>query len=171
MDGYARGRALPDQGGARHNLTFVIGNSPRDLPTALLKEHYDEIAEFKNVLQLDPDWREYDALSRSGQLITVLACSEGHAVGYMILIVKPHLHYRNATVAIDDVHFLRREFRGIGAGKAMVAFAEKSARDAGATLFSMRCKADPDKEHGRLFEGMGYTLTDLVYVKDLTHEQ
>jgi GNAT superfamily N-acetyltransferase len=85
--------------------------------------------------------------------------------------MKPHLHYSATQVAINDVHFLRREYRGLGAGKAMIAFAEGAARAAGAKLFSMRCKAAPEKDHGHIFTGMGYTLTDLVYVKDLTHEQ
>lgn len=151
-----------------------MGNSPRDLPADILQAHYDEIAEFKDVLQLDPNWREYDELNRRNQLILVLACDpdkRGAVIGYAILIVKPHLHYRDTLVAINDVHFLRREYRGLGAGKAMIEFAEGCARAAGAKLFSMRCKADPIKSHGHLFEGMGYKLADLVYVKDLTHER
>lgn len=142
----------------------------------MMRRHYEEVtrAPLKNVLKIDPWWAEYLEIQDSGELVLVAAWDATVAVpaplvGYIILIVRPHLHYSGVTVAVNDLHYLYPEYRGAGWGKKMIEFAEDCAKKKGAKLFSMRTKAA--LSHGHIFEAMGYHLTDLVYVKDLTNEK
>lgn len=124
----------------------------------------------KGVLALEPDWAEYQRLQEKGQLIFVAARSKrGRVAGYAIIVLRPHMHYAGAKVAYDDAHYLAPKYRSQGWGKKMIQYAEKVALAAGAKVFSMRTKAG-EHNHGHIFESMGYQLTDLVYLKDLTNE-
>jgi GNAT superfamily N-acetyltransferase len=141
------------------------------IPKALMKAHYEELAPMKHLLALDPDWSAYFRMQALGELVfvTLRRDSDDEMIGYMIMVVKPHLHYRGAKLAIDDLHYLLPEYRGQGWGKKLIAFAEGEAKQAGAKIFSMRTKVG--KDHSYIFEAMGYELTDLVYIKDLTNAQ
>jgi GNAT superfamily N-acetyltransferase len=168
MDGHPRGRARADQVGAGNNLSFAVEPlTITSVPADMMQAHYEESAKFKGVLKLHPNWGEYLGMQAKGELVFVVARINTFVVGYMVIVVKPHLHYVDVKLAVDDLHYLMPEYRGQGWGKSMIMFAEKAARQAGATVFSMRCKAA--QNHGYIFESLGYELTDLVYVKDLTH--
>jgi GNAT superfamily N-acetyltransferase len=171
MDGHPRGRAQPDQGGARDILTFDIERLSRySIPPALLEAHYKELAPLQHINKLKPDWEAYSHMQQLGDLLFVTAritTRPCHMVGYMVLVVRPHLHYGDVLVAIDDIHYLAPEYRGAGWGKKLIEFAEQAAANMGAKIFSVRCKAKSN--HGYIFESLGYELTDLVYIKDLTN--
>jgi len=114
------------------------------------------------------DIKKYERLQKEGRLIFVVARDhERVMVGYVFVVLKQHPHYKTVTVAVDDMHFLCPHYRKGLNGKKMLQFAEAEAAKRGAKVFTMRCKADHD--HGKIFESMGYELTDLVYVKDLTN--
>jgi GNAT superfamily N-acetyltransferase len=154
---------------------------PNLIPQWLLLDHYDENAPIKRVFKQDLDWSRYMqaqdkdefflVTARIGlpQLKVESAGLVGKLVGYMAMFLQPHLHYRQTKVACDDAHYLMPEYRGQGAGKAMIAFAEKVAAERGASVFSMRCKAE--QSHAHIFESLGYKLTDLVFLKELSHEE
>ncbi len=132
-----------------------------------MRAHYEEVAPMKDINKMAPDWANYREMQDMGQLIFLTARNhDGEMVGYMVVVVRPHLHYRRTKVAIDDLHYLAPEYRGAGWGKKMISFAEQQAAKKGAKVFSMRCKAESN--HGYIFESLGYKLTDLVYLKDLT---
>jgi GNAT superfamily N-acetyltransferase len=144
---------------------------PHTIPAWMLADHYEENAPMKEQLKLAPDWSRYMEAQRRGEFL-FLACRDAQTkdlVGYMAMFLHPHPHYRDTKVAVDDVHYLMPQYRGLGAGKAMIEIAENCAKERGATMFSMRCKAAQD--HGAIFKKLGYELTDLVYIKDLTHEK
>ena len=145
---------------------FVEVLGPATIPTTLMRAHYEELAPMKALLNLAPDWSQYMEWQQKGEFILVTASNDKIMVGYMAIILRPHLHYRETKMAVDDVHYLAPAYRGVGVGKEMIAFAEKTAWNAGARVFSMQCKAGLN--HGYIFEGMGYELTDLVYLKDLS---
>lgn len=134
----------------------------------MLADHYAEIAPMKQRFKLEPDWQEYLDEQRDGRLLFITARSAGELVGYMGVFLRPHLHYRKTIVAVDDLHYLMPMYRGLGFGKHLIEFGETAARARGATVFSMRCKAEHN--HGAIFEKLGYQLSDLVFIKDLTHE-
>lgn len=133
----------------------------------MLADHYAENAPMKDVLKLKPDWAFYMEEQKFGRFLFITARARtGEIVGYTALLLRRHPHYADTIVAVDDVHYLMPAYRGQGYGKHLIAFSETAARERGARLFSMRCKADQD--HGFIFESLGYRLTDLVYIKELT---
>lgn len=139
------------------------------IPTPVLEAHHAEVGVLKGTLALDPDWTEYERLQEKGQLIFVVARSRrGRVAGYALIVLRPHLHYAGAKVAYDDAHYLAPKYRSQGWGKMLIGYAERVATAAGAKVFSMRTKSGPSN-HGHIFEKMGYKLTDLVYLKDLTN--
>lgn len=139
------------------------------IPVPLLEAHHAEVGVMKGVLALEPDWSEYERLQEKGQLIFVAARSKrGRVAGYAIIVLRPHLHYAGAKVAYDDAHYLAPKYRSQGWGKKLIQYAERIAAAAGAKVFSMRTKSG-EHNHGHIFEAMGYKLTDLVYLKDLTN--
>jgi GNAT superfamily N-acetyltransferase len=154
-----------------NHLIFDVERFSRyAIPIDILEAHYEELAPFKHLNRLKPDWGAYATMQERGELLFVTARKKtrpSHLVGYMIMVVRPHLHYQDVLVAVDDIHYLMPNFRGAGWGKKMIAFAEAEAAKMGAKIFSTRCKAKSD--HGHIFESMGYELTDLVYIKDLTN--
>jgi GNAT superfamily N-acetyltransferase len=152
------------------NIVFAVEDLTADLiPSWMLEDHYNENAPLKRTLQQDMDWTEYLDAQSDGEFFLVTARLGDRLVGYMAVFIHPHLHYRATIVAVDDAHYLMPEFRGQGAGKKMIDFAEQTAKARGATVFSMRCKAA--QSHGHIFESLGYKLTDLVYLKDIGRPQ
>lgn len=133
-----------------------------------MEAHYDEVARLKAVLgRPDIDLEKYRELQRKGELALIGAYCGDAMVGYVFVVLSQHPHYKSVKVAVDDMHYLSPEYRQGMTGKTMLEVAEARARTMGAKVFTMRCKAGSG--HGILFERMGYELTDLVYVKDLTH--
>ncbi len=170
MDGRSRGRARPDQIGAGDQyLDFGVEFFTKEaIPTAILEAHHAEVGVLKGTLDLMPDWAQYELLQVKGELIFITARSNrARVAGYMLVILRPHLHYAGAKVAYDDAHYLTPKYRGGGWGKKMIQYAERRAKAYGAKVFSMRTKAG-EHNHGYIFESLGYKLTDLVYLKDLT---
>jgi GNAT superfamily N-acetyltransferase len=153
------------------DIRFAVEQLSQNLiPGWMLLDHYDENAPIKRVFKQDLDWSKYMEAQDKGEFFLVTArIGLGKMVGYMAMFLQPHLHYKQTKVARDDAHYLMPEYRGQGAGKAMIAFAEKMAAERGASVFSMRCKAA--QSHGHIFESLGYKLTDLVYLKELNHEE
>ncbi len=176
MDGLTRRRARADSCNAGDSVIFGVESlNEHVIPKELMRAHYAETAPMKDIHKMAPDWDNYREMQDLDQLIFVTARTQQappcapvvyDIVGYMVVVIRPHLHYRKTKVAIDDLHYLAPEYRGAGWGKKMIAFAEQKAKEAGAKVFSMRCKAESN--HGYIFESLGYKLTDLVYLKDLT---
>lgn len=137
-------------------------------PLWMLNDHYQENAVHRDLLtRPDPDWAEYIALQNTGNLLLVVARDKEslELVGYSILIFRRHLHFKGVIIALDDLHYLKPDYRGVGNGTAMLAYAESVAKERGAEIFNLRHKAAQD--HGSIFRDMGYQLTDIVWTKDI----
>lgn len=131
----------------------------------LLRSHYEEIAHYRDI-PMDPDWDAYDALQKSGMLrICTARTGDGELVGYVCHIVRPHLHYRSALTAIQDVVFLREDHRGGGLGMKLIAFADQRLAGEGVKITMQHVKAAHD--FGPLLERMGYELVDHLYCRRL----
>lgn len=133
----------------------------RDEAMAVVARHYDEIAQFKQVQELDPDWPAYERAEQAGKLWVMTARREGAIVGYIIMILSYDMHYRKMFRATEDVHFLIPEYRRGLLGYRMLALTKKEMVAKGCKTITFRTKADAD--HGKLFERLGGVLHDLVY--------
>ena len=96
---------------AKPVITYQVETlaATRDEALPLLDRHYDEIAQFKGVQKLDPDWETYDALEKTGKLWVMTVRDRGIMVGYIVMVISRALHYRNLIMATEDIHFLLPE--------------------------------------------------------------
>ena len=127
----------------------------------VVRRHYDEIAQFKDVQKLDPDFEAYDRLEKTGKLWVMTARSEGEFIGYIVMMITTDLHYRKMLRALEDIHFILPEHRKGLLGYKMLARTVEEMRAKGVQTITFRTKAD--QSHGVLFERLGGVLHDLVY--------
>jgi hypothetical protein len=127
----------------------------------LLNSHYDEIAQFKDVQKLDPDWETYDYLERVGKLWVMTVRDRGTLVGYMTMVINRALHYRTLLMATEDIHYLLPQYRRGMTGYRLIRLTLRAMQARGCRMAVMRCKAG--KSHAVLFERLGGELSDLVY--------
>ena len=134
----------------------------------LLPEHYDELCVTKD-FPLRPDYVAYGKLCVAGMLRCIVARADGVLVGYALFIVSPHLHYSTCKTAFEDIYFLKKEYRLGRTGIRLFQFAETALRADGVNRIIMHTKIHLD--NSKLFEYLGYKLTDKLYTKLLSTEQ
>jgi hypothetical protein len=127
----------------------------------VVRRHYEEIAQFKDVQQLDPDFEAYDRMEKAGKLWVMTARNGDDLVGYIVMFLAFDLHYRKLKRATEDIHFILPEHRKGLVGYQMLAKTTQAMRDLGVHTATFRTKAD--NSHGVLFERLGGVLHDLVY--------
>jgi hypothetical protein len=66
---------------------------------SLIEMHYEEVAQFKQAQKLDPDWEAYDRLEKTGKAWLMTARADGELVGYIVMLVGFHLHYKTLSTA------------------------------------------------------------------------
>jgi len=133
----------------------------------LLRAHWQEIAMFQDLQILDPDFEKYNEAEKKGALIiaTVRDAETMQLVGYHVTFIVTMLHYRGVLGAMDDIHYLKPEYRLGWTAVRLIKFAEREARRRGAHLSIARAKAKSD--HGALYKRLGYDLSDEVFLKRL----
>lgn len=130
----------------------------------LFPEHYAELARDQDEIKLDINHDLYvDADARGvGHIVTVR--DNGSLVGYTILAVMPHLHYKSAgMMAMIDVYYLKPSHRKGGTGAKMIMFSEETLRAKGVKKIYFSTKVH--QNNGPLLEAMGFTHSDDVYTK------
>lgn len=133
---------------------------------ALWPLHYAELALDQDRIKLDVDWARYEEADRKGQGLIITARDEGSLIGYFIVMLLPHMHYKSAgTMGYPDVYFVLPEYRKAGVGAKLIIATEIACKAIGVTKIYMSCKVHQD--HSRLFELLGYKPSDLVFTKVL----
>lgn len=128
--------------------------------------HWEELALDKLLFQRDLDHERYLLMDQSGMLHVVTARDQGRLIGYIICFVMPHFHYKSSGLtALADMYFILREYRKGGLGVRMFREMETGLRERKVVRAHMSCKVHED--HTKLFEGMGWTLTDYTFSKVL----
>lgn len=72
-------------------------------------EHHAELA--PHGMTMRPDEGAYEALDRAGMLKILTARDGGILVGYVIAVVRRHLHYADYLCAFEDAYYLARSHR------------------------------------------------------------
>lgn len=148
---------------AKPAITYQVETvkAVQDEGLALLDLHYDEIAQFKGVQKLDPDWDFYYRIEAQGKLWVLTARAGGQMIGYTVMMLSSDPHYRKLMRATEDIHFILPEYRKGLTGYRMLAKTKQAMKEKGARTVTFRTKANAD--HGLLFERLGGVLHDLVY--------
>lgn len=136
---------------------------------AVAAYHWDDLALDKLLFVRDLDHEKYFQMDQLGMLHIVTARDDGKLVGYIICFVMPHIHYKSSgLVALADMYFILKEYRQGGLGVRMFRYMEAGLKFRGVIRAHMSCKLH--ENHTKLFEGMGWTLTDLTFSKLLVSE-
>ena len=124
-------------------------------------EHYVVIAVRKDRMPLRPDVATYRALDASGCLQIVVARENGRMIGYVLSVIRPHLHYADILCGYEDAYFLKKSHRKGFVGVKLLREAVEQMRRAGVRKAFFMTKIAHDM--GLIFERMGFTRTDIVY--------
>lgn len=126
--------------------------------------HYEELCVTKE-FELDPDYDAYKRLADCGWLRCITCRCDGELVGYIVFIVQPHLHYKSCLTAIEDIYYVKKEYRKGRLGLRLFMYAEQVLKGLGVNRIVMHTKVHMD--NSRIFEYLGYKNTDKVFSKML----
>lgn len=128
----------------------------------LIYNHWQELG-LDTDLKGDINTEALIQLEKMGIASVVTVRDEGKIAGYLLAIHTPHLHYKSSPpMFIVDMYYIAPEYRK-GAGVKLFKFAEEYAKKLGCIKLYLSCKAH--KDHSRLFEALGYKLSDFAFTK------
>jgi len=134
----------------------------------LCQEHYEEIAERKDVIPLDPDWERYVGMEKAGILFLATVRSDGELIGYYIVSVVPHLHYKSSLTAFTDIFFVQKDFRHGRVGYNLFKFVIKEIKALGVQRFYTSCKLKHDV--GPMLDRLGFKEIERNYAMVFDNE-
>ena len=129
----------------------------------LLEKHWEEVALDKEVIKLNPDYDMYKKLCALELMRIITARADGQLVGYCIVTVKHHLHYKDSLTAVNDIFFIDPAHREGSTGIKLFKSVEAILKGYGVQRLVMNTKTHRDV--GVLFERMGYKETERVFTK------
>jgi GNAT superfamily N-acetyltransferase len=130
----------------------------------LCELHWEELANNKDAIKLNPDINKYTVLQQSGSLANAVIYDDEKIVGYTVLIVTPHLHYQNDKYAYVDVLFLKPDYRNSRLGLKLVDLSEELARDFGASIILHHVKPH-HPTLAKIIQKKGFKHAETVYGK------
>jgi GNAT superfamily N-acetyltransferase len=131
----------------------------------LIEDHWEEIALNKSAIKLNPDWDAYHNLEDAGILKIFTARFGGKLIGYFVVLIRNHIHYKDHVFAANDVLFLKQEYRKGLTGAKLMRFAEKCLKEDGVSVLVVNTKRH--KPFDGLLEWLGYSHVENVYSKYL----
>lgn len=134
--------------------------------TPHLLKHWEELAQNKEAIPLEPDYEAYSNLEKSGRLLVCTCRDNGRIVGYACYFVLPrHPHY-NAPWAIADIFWLAPEYRRLNIGTGLFGEVEQALRERGVLVMHTTFKVEHPAA-GFLLYKLGHTLIEHGYAKFL----
>ena len=131
----------------------------------LLMEHWNEIALNKDIITLNPDWREYARLDELNALRIYTARKDGELMGYFVIMVSRSLHYKDHLFANNDIVFLTKPARKGLTGLKLVKFAIESLKAEGVTKLHINTKTH--QPFDPIMERLGFEEIETVFSKIL----
>ena len=125
--------------------------------------HWQEVALHQEAIPLDPDFDEYQRLADAGQLHVTVARQRGACVGYAVLVVRRHLHYRTSLTGFFDLYYVAPEFRRGWTGVNLFRHVEAAMRRRGVARLFTGTKVSLDMS--RIFERLGYDESERLHTK------
>lgn len=131
----------------------------------LLKLHWEELANNKDIRPLDVDYNRYSQLNAAGYIRVFTVRDEGVLVGYASFTVGPNLHYQSWKYAVSDVYYLNKAYRNKGIGPEMFSMIEAWLKSLEVKSITVQDKIN--HSHESFFKQMGYTPIEQLYEKVL----
>jgi GNAT superfamily N-acetyltransferase len=139
----------------------------RELPP-LFRRHWREIALNQDKIPLDPNWELYFTYEVANVLHVLTVRDQGVLVGYVFMLVHPHLHYASSTWAQTDIYWLDPAYRFGWTGVRMFRAVEHRMRVLKVEQLLVNVKLHFEAERGtvgKLLERLGYKPFDMLYGK------
>lgn len=131
---------------------------------ALWPLHYQELALNQDRIKLDVDRERYAHGEKDGNLIIVTARDGEKLVGYCLMMIVPHFHYKSSgKMGYVDVYYLLPEYRKGGNGARLFMAMEIALKAIGVRELYQSTKIH--KDESRLFEALGYKKSDIILRK------
>lgn len=130
----------------------------------LLDEHYNELSVTKNY-KLNPIYDIYKQNESNGKCRVILCKDDDEIVGYIVFFIDSNLHYKDCLLATEDIYYLKPKYRKGTIGIKMFKFAENYLKSLGVNMIRYSTKVHMD--NSRLFEFMGYSFIEKVFIKNL----
>lgn len=126
-------------------------------------EHWREVALHQEEIPLDPDFDEYARIEKAGQLHVTVVRHSGKVVGYAVVIIRRHLHYRRSLSGYFDLYFLAPAHRRGWTGVRLFRHVEKAMRQRGVERLFTGTKLSLDAS--KIFERLGWEETERLHTK------
>lgn len=129
----------------------------------LLIEHWEELANNKDVRPLDPDYPMYLAMNDMDILRIFTVRDDGKLIGYSIWIIANNLHYKTWKYAVSDIYYLDPDVRGTGTSFLFFFKIEDWLKSLGVKSITVQDKLN--HSHSIFFNKLGYTPIEQHYEK------
>ena len=129
----------------------------------LVQEHHEEVDTDKERVQMNPDYDTYLALEEAGAVVLHTVRDNGILAGYSVVLVHPHLHYKDNVYGQNDLLYVCPEYRSEGLAKGLLETQEEHLKELGVTVMTMHMKEDRRFEH--LMQNLGYHHSEIIYKK------
>lgn len=146
-------------------LTYQIENwfDCKEEIKLLIPGHWEEVAMYKDEIELDFWFEKYDEMALAGQLHIITVKDDNKIVGYYWAKVMPHLHYKNSLTAYTDMYYLHPKYRKGFNGVNLFKFYEESMKKLGVQRIITSCKTSLDMS--KVFDRLKWDRAEIVYTK------
>ena len=129
----------------------------------LFVAHWNEVGVFKDKMELFPNEDLYEQLATMGLLKLYVVRHDGVIAGYSAFIIQQHPHYVTTKVAMNDILYVKPEYRKGSLSLKLMNFAEKNLQKEGVQFISMHSKTEHD--FGVILRRKGYQPVETIYGK------
>jgi len=129
----------------------------------LIFTHWEEIALYKDKIDLNPDFDKYLLLDSLGMLHILTARDQGKLIGYFISFVQPNMHYKDSVFAINDILYIHPLYRKGSTGYKLFKKAEVSLKEIGVDVIIIHAKVNNDFKP--LMDKLEYERIEYNYSK------
>lgn len=144
-------------------FTHESAESAWDELLPLIKSHFNEISYHQDI-GISPDKSMYIAACNGGFYKLFTVRDGKNLIGYAGYFLQRHPHV-NAIQANSDLIYIRPDYRGHGAGKNLIQFADTFLKTCGVSIVYLSISEKMD--FSKMIEPMGYLPVDRSYARRL----
>ncbi len=129
----------------------------------MLKLHWEELANNKDIRPLDPAYDTYLILNDIEMLRFFTVRVDDKLIGYSSWMVTNNLHYKTWKYAVCDVYYLNPEYRKTGISLDFFFKIEDWLKSLGVKSITVQDKIN--HSHAKFFDKLGFKAIEQNYEK------
>jgi len=146
------------------NINLENWSSCKEDVATLIHKHWEEVAWYKDKMELDPIWEQYQKMSDAGVLQSFIVRDEAEAIiGYALFFVVPALHYQGHLAAENDIMYIVPEHRSANLGFELLNYCRVALQSIGVSVMALKMKSD--NTFHSLMHQAGFDLMEYNYTK------